>query len=82
MAQTNTNTYRVNGSETTNLTLPVMRLLETILAQVICATDQSLESDEIMTTLTVHECFLNILLRGHHEWTVLHDVLVEGSPAI
>ena len=76
MAQTNTNTYRVNGSETTDLTLPVMRLFETVLAQAICATDQS-ESDEITTTLSVHECLLNLLLRSHHEWTVLHDVLVE-----
>lgn len=65
------------GSESTNLTLPVMGLFETILAQAICAADQSPESDEITTTLTVHECLLNLLLRGHHEWTVLHNVLVK-----
>ncbi len=27
--------------------------------------------------LTIHNCLLNLLPCGHHEWTVLHDVLVE-----
>jgi len=48
------------GSETTNLTLPVMGLFKTVLGQAI-----------------IQECLLNLLLLGHHEWTILHDVLVE-----
>ena len=27
--------------------------------------------------LTIHDCLLNLVPCGHHEWTVLHDVLVE-----
>ena len=56
-----------------------MSLFKSILAKVIYTTDQSIEqNDAVIMVLTIHQCFLNFILRGHHEGTVLHDLLFEG----
>jgi len=33
--------------------------------------------EAILAQAIIHNCLLNLVPCGHHEWTVLHDVLVE-----
>ena len=35
------------------------------------------ERNEVIMLLTVYQCLLNFILRGHHERTVLHNLLFE-----
>ena len=66
------------NSETTNLALPDMGLFKAILSQAICATGQSSKrATRLSYALTIHERLLNLFPRGHHEWTVLYDLLIE-----